>query len=200
MVFHVDNFLIGRPGTTSDYPFALGTVDGVTRLSLKNAWIQDAAIKNAKIANAAIESAHIKDASVETLKIAGNAVSVMAVSTGANITRLTGSYADMLSVTMTTVAGHPVMISFYASVQVEEANCQLRLLRGGSSLQSDITIAWVRPLEYGAYTAAQFTAAYFFVDTNPPNGSVTYKVQLKNAGGIYVDVHHRALTALHVKR
>jgi len=64
MVFHVNNFLIGRPGTTSDYPFALGTVDGVTRLSLKNAWIQDATISSAKIKDAAVGTLHIQDFAV----------------------------------------------------------------------------------------------------------------------------------------
>lgn len=59
MIFRVDKFLIGQPGTETDYPFALGTVTGddgvpVTRLSLKNAWIQDLSVDTIKIKNNAV--------------------------------------------------------------------------------------------------------------------------------------------------
>jgi hypothetical protein len=49
MIIHVDNLLIGRPGATNEYPFMIGVVDGVQRISLSNAFIQDGSIKNAKI-------------------------------------------------------------------------------------------------------------------------------------------------------
>ena len=49
MIIHVDNLIIGRPGATNEYPFVIGVVDGVQRISLSNAFIQDGSIKNAKI-------------------------------------------------------------------------------------------------------------------------------------------------------
>lgn len=49
MIIHVDNLIIGRPGATNQYPFVIGVVDGVQRISLSNAFIQDGSIKNAKI-------------------------------------------------------------------------------------------------------------------------------------------------------
>lgn len=50
MVFKVDSFIIQTPDNPNGTPpFMLGTVDGVTRVVLKNAWIEDGSIKNAKI-------------------------------------------------------------------------------------------------------------------------------------------------------
>ncbi len=49
MIIHVDNLIVGRPGATNEYPFVIGVVDGVQRISLSNAFIQDGSIKNAKI-------------------------------------------------------------------------------------------------------------------------------------------------------
>lgn len=54
MIIDVDNFLLGSPGLDGEYPFAMGTVDGVQRISMKNVYIQDAAIGTLKIANNAV--------------------------------------------------------------------------------------------------------------------------------------------------
>ena len=54
MIIHVDNLIIGRPGATNQYPFVIGVVDGVQRISLSNAFIQDGSIKNAKIQNLSV--------------------------------------------------------------------------------------------------------------------------------------------------
>jgi len=64
MVFHVDNFLVGKPGTTSNYPFVIGTVGGVAKVSMSNAFIQDAAIVSAKIKDVAVGTLHIQDYAV----------------------------------------------------------------------------------------------------------------------------------------
>jgi len=54
MVFHVDNFLVGKPGTTDNYPFVIGTVDGVSRVSMNSAFIQDLSVDTIKIKNNAV--------------------------------------------------------------------------------------------------------------------------------------------------
>lgn len=84
IVFHADSFLIGAPGgsTAGDYPFAMGYVNGQYRISMSNAFIQDAAISSAKIQDAAIGTAKIQDLSVDTLKIKGNAVTVPEYASG----------------------------------------------------------------------------------------------------------------------
>lgn len=54
MIIDVDNFLLGSPGQNGEYPFVMGMVDGVQRISMKNVYIQDAAIGTLKIANNAV--------------------------------------------------------------------------------------------------------------------------------------------------
>jgi hypothetical protein len=190
MVFHVDNFLVGKPGTTNKYPFVIGTVDGVSRVSMNNAFIQDAAISSAKI----------KDANVGTLKIEGNAVSVLAVASGDSKIDLgvmgSDTYHQVLSLTVSTLAGYPMMINFTASTEVVESTMALRLTRNGSVLSGQDEI-WIT--QFG-YSGARFATAYTFVDKYPPGGNNTYAIYLKKVGGLAVRVFNRALTALHVKR
>ena len=68
-----DKFAVVSPASTGEtpkVPFVIGTVDGVTRVAMTNAFIQDAAITNAKIANLAVDSAKIANAAILTAKIA----------------------------------------------------------------------------------------------------------------------------------
>tara|TARA_R110000868_G_scaffold36278_17_gene128899 strand:+ start:357 stop:3431 length:3075 start_codon:yes stop_codon:yes gene_type:complete len=49
-IIHTDNFAIGKPGQTSEYPFIIGTVGGSTKIVLNAAtFIPDATITDAKI-------------------------------------------------------------------------------------------------------------------------------------------------------
>ncbi|EHL65465.1 phage tail protein [Cloacibacillus evryensis] len=74
MIIDVDNFMLGSPGAGGEYPFAMGTVDGVQRISMRNVYIQDAAIG--------------------TLKIANNAVTTYALCTGAQSPSWAGVYGE----------------------------------------------------------------------------------------------------------
>jgi len=66
-----DRFLIGIPGPggSIDHPFVIGRVDGVPRISMSAAFIQDASIDSAKIRDATISSAHIQDLTIRGQKI-----------------------------------------------------------------------------------------------------------------------------------
>lgn len=67
-----DKFAVVSPtatGQTPQVPFVIGVVDGVTRVAMTNAFIQDAAITNAKIANLAVDAAKIANAAISTAKI-----------------------------------------------------------------------------------------------------------------------------------
>lgn len=188
MILHVDNFLVGRPGAAREYPFVIGTVDGVTKISMSNTFIQDAAISSAKI----------KDLSVGTLKIAGEAVSSVAASTAGNEYTISGTdgYKTVMSATPTCMAGFPVLITFNASAYVYENTSYLRLLRNGAVIggQSDITVA-----AFG--DNAHFGISYGYKDTAPWNGPVTYTIQIKVGGSWqYTRLYSRCMTALHVKR
>lgn len=102
VVFHTDTFLIGRPGGsgTADYPFAMGYVNGAYRISMSNAFIQDAAIDTAKI----------RDLAVDTLKIKGRAVTIPS---GIRGTRagLTGSGTSVATLSIAeAMAGQPTLL------------------------------------------------------------------------------------------
>ncbi len=186
MILHVDNLMIGRPGSTKEYPFVLGVYKGKQRISLSNAFIQDAAI----------DSANIREAAVETLKIAGNAVSVMAAQSPTNtIEWTTDEYKTAAYVQPSLLVGFPVLIQFSCNVHVGECTAMVRLLRNGSvvSGQSDITIA-----QYG--DSARFGAVYSYQDQAPSTGTVRYEIQMKKSGGLYLALYTRSLWALHTKR
>jgi hypothetical protein len=105
MVFHVDNFLVGMPGTTNNYPFVIGTVDGVSRISMDSAFIQDGAINNAKIGSAVIDTAHIKNGAVTNRYAAYTAGRIS----------LTSSDKETQSVSISTT-GNPLSVTYNASL------------------------------------------------------------------------------------
>lgn len=83
-----DKFAVVSPtstGETPKVPFVIGTVDGITRVAMANAFIQDAAISNAKIANLAVDSAKIANAAIVTAKIADANITTAKIA-DANIT------------------------------------------------------------------------------------------------------------------
>ena len=83
-----DKFAVVSPaatGQTPQVPFVIGVVDGITRVAMTNAFIQDAAITNAKIANLAVDAAKIANAAISTAKI-GDAQITTAKIADANIT------------------------------------------------------------------------------------------------------------------
>lgn len=104
VVFHTDNFMIGRPGggTAADYPFAMGYVNGAYRISMSNAFIQDAAISTAKI----------KDLAVDTLKIKGRAVTIPLALNGSTsmLAGTSSAWKQITTITMTDcIAGQPIV-------------------------------------------------------------------------------------------
>ncbi|MCW2242812.1 TipJ family phage tail tip protein [Azospirillum canadense] len=124
-VVRAGNFIVGQPGQSADFPFVIGTVDGVQRISMSTAFIQDASINSAKIANAAIKSAHIgyaeiDDANIKNLTIQGRSIADLATGNMA-----WGAGGNNASCTMTTT-GKPIAVFAcstdgffnYASVRV----------------------------------------------------------------------------------
>ena len=108
MVFHVDNFLVGKVGSTNQYPFVIGTVDGVSRVSMASAFIQDASIKAANIANATIER----------LKIVGHTLTeVASYYASAQVNAGSSGWENLASITITTEAGYSTPIVFTAALQ-----------------------------------------------------------------------------------
>lgn len=112
MVFVADRFAFVQPGVDGvhRYPFVIGTVNGQSRISMSNAFIQDAsidtakirnaAITDAKIANASITRAKIADLAVDTIKIGNDAISDKAFAIRTSGTDPGGSWHTALTVTL----------------------------------------------------------------------------------------------------
>ena len=197
MVFHVDNFLIGRPGTTSDYPFAIGTVDGVTRISMKNVFIQDAAI--------------------DTLKIKNNAVTTYVFVTGGRTSSWrayygtgTPTWRDLPannSITITeVVSGRPAMITFSVNWYSAEdyAGTSFRVLANTTPSISGATVIWSKNVGGGDHTNMSYTEQFQWI---PPSSGTWYlyiQWLLGSGGdwdckwGTYIRSH--SLSLFHMKR
>ncbi|MBK3798646.1 DUF1983 domain-containing protein [Azospirillum brasilense] len=118
-VVRADNFIVGLPGQSADYPFVIGNVNGVGRISMSRAFIQDASIDTAQIRQAAIKNAQIDylavtDANIDHLTIKGRSIADLA--TG-NMAWGTGSGGCSCAITTT---GKPVAL--FCSVQQDALN------------------------------------------------------------------------------
>lgn len=106
-IINADNFAVGRSGYNNEYPFMVGTVNGVTRIALNAAtFIPDAAITSAKIRNAAIDTAHIANGVIVSAKIQDGAIVNAKIQNGAITTAKIGTAAvDTLQ-----IAGNAVTV------------------------------------------------------------------------------------------
>ena len=197
MVFHVDNFLIGKPGATNDYPFALGTVDGVTRISMKNVFIQDA--------------------SIETLKIANNAVTTYVFVTGGQTSSWGTLYGKGTptwrtlpannSVTVTEVASdRPAMITFSVNWFSAEdySGTSFRVLANTTPSISGATVIWTKNVGGGDQIDKSYTQQFEWI----PSSSGTWYLYIQwllGSGGDYdckwgTYIRSHSLSLFHMKR
>lgn len=172
--------------------------------AITNAKIGSLAVDTAQINTGAITNAKIGNAAVDTLQVAGNAVTVPSSAFTGGSTTLTGSYADVQSISVTTT-GQPVSISFSCAALAQFASsfqgvAYFKLFRGTTELfsvdGSGIAIAWgilstVNESSYGAVS--------FSFKESPAAGTYTYKVQAYAAYGS-VFLWNRFLQILEVKR
>jgi hypothetical protein len=183
MVFHVDNFLIGRPGTTSDYPFAFGTVNGVTRLSLKNTWIQDAAIS----------SANIKDLEVGRIKLKnGGEISSINSTYATDVIGRDNGWHDLLSLWVKHDAQATARTIVIASIMVSNhlASADVWIDRAGVNKANFISTGWADEGDLWSNTCA-------WTDTENAGGWCKYSLRL-NVNGNLAIVRSRSLTVIHI--
>jgi len=175
MIIHVDNFLVGRPGASNDYPFAIGTVDGVQRISLKNAFIQDGSIKNAKI----------QDLTVSRIKIAGGINA--GLSWGHAVSATNNEFHDTSDGVWRTVGTTTINVPAeqYGRVLI---TATMRLLYSGyavieAALFEGAThicrMANVSSGNAGGYTTATGTYVRDFFGKS----TITYSIRIKNTAG-----------------
>jgi hypothetical protein len=175
MVFLVDTFMVGKPGASgaADFPFVIGTVNGVTKVSISNAFIQDAAIGSAKI----------KDLTIGRIKLASGVDAGLSwgysnySSTQQNYPGGTGGWitpagGDISLPTesrgRTLVNGFIRCAHWYGSVEAALfVNGVLVQHMGGSG--------------GGSYDPANSLLAYY-VDRTPINGTSTYEIRLRGTG------------------
>jgi hypothetical protein len=184
MVFHVDNFLVGRPGTTNQYPFVIGTVGGVTKVSMSNAFIQDAAISEAKI----------KDLTVGRIKFKnGGEISTLncANSTG-RFDRWNGDH-ELLAVAVPHDSQATARTVVTASIQVKNNQSAVKcwITRQGVKKVCFIDTGWADEGDFWSNTFA-------WTDTTNTGGWCNYGLLLdiRNGGGASVMAH--SLSVVHI--
>lgn len=79
-----DRFIVSIPNSagSADHPFVIGKVNGVPRISMSSAFIQDASIDSAKIRDATIDRAKIQDLTINGQKIEDFATSNISAASG----------------------------------------------------------------------------------------------------------------------
>lgn len=177
MIIHVDNLLIGRPGATNQYPFVIGVVDGVQRVSLSNAFIQDAAIVNAKIANLTvgrIKLAGGRDAGLSWAYIDHNTWSE-------EVGYSSTSWLTLASITTPNLDGRGrVVISGSASIKIGKYVIAEAAIFRNSSKIADI----------GQFTAHEIMdplTAMGGAFKDGDSGNATYSVKIRSVnGGTYI--------------
>ncbi|MEG1501971.1 MAG: phage tail protein [Synergistaceae bacterium] len=183
MIFNVDSFLVGN----SDNPvFAIGVVDGVQRISMRNVYIQDA--------------------SISTIKIQENAVvSYTVISGGASPELGSGSWHELGRLIIPScVAGRPLSIN-WANIYFDKessANLGVWISLNNSS--------WTLLREYVLCTNTGINGRSVSFSTNihyTPNSNSTlyFKFAVRTTGGDpncypYAYIQEWNATAFHYKR
>ncbi len=174
MVFNVDQFIIQTPqGGTP--PFMLGTVDGITRVVLKNVFMEDGSITNAKI----------KDLTVERIKLASGAPGALTWGVTSGYQWPQGGeqgYVDtwtervMRDLQIDTTGAVHVLVQAYVRSTVYGGNKQYAKLtkNGGSSALGAGGTAWLE---------SPSNMIINYMDTSPGSGTQIYQVKSWVASG-----------------
>jgi hypothetical protein len=184
-VFHVDNFLVGKPGTTNKYrPFVIGTVDGVSRVSMDSAFIQDASIKAAKIKN--LEVDRIK------LKNGGEISAINSTYATSSTYRVTGIH-DLLSVAVQHDANATARTIVIASVSVQNHLSQVQawITMNGVDKACFIDTGW-------ADEGDIWTLSFAWTDTTNTGEFCTYGLRVKVIRGGACTIRARSLSVIHI--
>jgi hypothetical protein len=188
-----DSFWVGKPGTSiKESPFVIGTVDGITKVSMSNAFIQDAAIVAAKI----------KDLTIGRIKmISGAPAGLSAGDSTFSSTRYdvaAGYQALMVPGTRVYTThyerGHARTI-IIGSVKAApwESEYKIYLYRNGSNIQ------YMGEGGGGSYTPA-ITTVVHYVDDGASNGTNYYELRLVQEYGPATYIYERGLTAITIYR
>jgi len=123
-----DKFAVVSPDSTSEtpkVPFVIGTVDGITRVAMTNAFIQDAAITNAKIANLAVDSAKIANAAITTAKIGDAQITNAKIGTAAIATaNIQDAAINNAKIGLLAVGGANIQDAAITSAKIQTATIQ----------------------------------------------------------------------------
>jgi RPA family protein len=167
-----DSFWIGRPGTTiREAPFVVGTVDGITKVSMSNAFIQDAAISSAKI----------KDLTIGRIKLASG---IDAGLSWGNSSFYDGDQSRTGSGTFTPAGGScsirtesrgRVLVSGFVGARHWNGSITVYLKRDGSIVRT------LGSYGGGAYDPVR-TFFAFYVDEYPGNSVMTYSISISYSG------------------
>lgn len=173
MIIHVDNLIIGRPGATNQYPFVIGVVDGVQRISLSNAFIQDGSIKNAKI----------QDLTVGRIKLASGVDAGLSwgysnySSTQQNYPGGTGGWITPAGgdISLPTESRGRTLVNGFIRCTHWYGSVEAALFVNGALVQN------IGGSGGGSYDPANSLLAYY-VDRTPINGTSRYEIRMRGTG------------------
>lgn len=190
VVWLVDNFIAGRPGMANQYPFVIGTVDGVQRVSMSNACIQDGAIKNAKIQNLTVERLKMASGALAGLSWGESVFAINTITYTANGTyKPPGSY-----VSIRTESRGRVLVSAYMRAQHWQGSISLGLYRNG-----------IKVLDLGGSGGGAYDPAVpvmcFWIDRSPPDSSSTeYSIRVQKISGEAAYAYQRGISVTAIYR
>lgn len=189
MMFLVDNFIVGKPGQTNRYPFVIGTVDGVTRVSIDSAFIQDASIKNAKIADLTVGRIKIAsgyDYGLSWGQSAGSNASVTYTAAGYY-------YPTGGSLAVVSEARGRVLIQAFIKLRYWNSAFDVVLLKDG------VVVDNMGGANGGAWDPI-YTFFSFYVDNAPKTGATTYQLRVYHNGGEATYLSGVGISALIIHR
>lgn len=167
-----DRFLIGitGPGGGIDHPFVIGKVDGVSRISMSAAFIQDASINSAKIQDASINSAKIRDATISSahiqdLTIRGQKIEDFATGNMTGITEAV-QFREGPSISIATTGKPVALIATVSGVPPRSGGGENSTFDPGFDARARALVIGTSP-GVNTYRACDILATYL-----PPNGQV----------------------------
>lgn len=193
MIFNVDTFIVGD---ANESPFVIAKVDGQWRVSIRNAYIQDAAISTLKIERGAVTT-YVNFGSSQ-----GSAIAINAGATSGYV-NLPGALPLIIP---DMIGGRPCSISWSNYYFDKESNCDCRILMSQSNNVYSATQIWASNVcsntgQNGRYVS--FSAQISF--TPPADGTYYFWPQWRVLSGDpdcypYSWMASWGATFLHMKR
>lgn len=191
-----DRFFIAQPdqtGGVKSAPFVIGTVDGSPRISMSNAFIQDASIDSANIVNGAITNAKIDDAAIDNANIQDLTISRLKLASGLNAGFSWGcsSFSNTQQTYLGGTVGWTTPAGGFIYIKTESRGRALitgfvRCSYWHGSIEAALFVNGRKTQAMGGPSGGASAPANsliaFYVDETPNNGYSSYKIKVNGEG------------------